>query len=170
MQTMSSQGRAVDLYDAEVVEFRERLNRHVVADTAEDVHRDLISEFRASGGQLGGVFAGSPLLLLTTTGRKSGRRHTIPVLYTRDGDQYVVLASKAGAPTNPSWYHNLLAQPRAIVELGDQTFEVVATVVAGTERERLFAQHARQLPIYAEYQHQTTRAIPVLVLQRLSPV
>jgi deazaflavin-dependent oxidoreductase (nitroreductase family) len=169
MQTTRSHNRVVDLYDAEVVAFRESLNRHVVADTADAVHQDLIAEFRASGGRVGGVFAGSPLLLLTTTGRKSGRRHTIPVLYTRHGDSYVVLASKAGAPTNPDWYHNLLAGPRAMVELGDETFEVGAVVATGDERDRLFARHAAQLPIYAEYQYQTTRAIRVVVLQRRVP-
>jgi deazaflavin-dependent oxidoreductase (nitroreductase family) len=79
-------------------------------------------------------------------------------------------ASKAGAPTNPSWYHNLLADPRAVVEVGDETFEVTVAVATGEERDRLFAAHAAQLPIYAEYQHQTSRQIPAVVLHRSLPV
>ncbi len=168
MQTTSRESRDIDVNQPQVAEFRADLNRRVVAGRAEEIHRALIAEFRATGGKLAGMFAGAPLLLLTTTGAKSGEPRTAPVLFTRAGDRYVVLASKAGAPTNPGWYHNLLAQPRAVIELGDEPFEVVSSVAVGEERDRLFASHAEQLPIYAGYQQQTTRRIPVVILERLS--
>ena len=168
MQRASSDTRVIDFDEPGLAQFVADLSGLVVADRAGEVHQDLITEFRATGGRVGGMFAGAPLMLLTTTGARSGKPHTIPVLHTRDGDRYVVLASKAGAPTNPSWYHNLLAHPRAVVELGDATFAVRSSVAEGEERERLFATQAAQLPIYAEYQQRTTRRIPVVVLERLS--
>jgi deazaflavin-dependent oxidoreductase (nitroreductase family) len=134
---------------------------------ATDFNQSLIEEFRANGGKVTGTFANRPLLLLTTTGAKSGRRLTIPLVYTTDGDDLVVIASKGGAPTNPDWYHNLVAHPEATVELPGETFHVRATFPRGEERERLFDQHAERMPIFQEYQGRTTRQIPVVVLERI---
>ncbi len=152
---------------AAVEAYRADLNQRVVDGGADEANRAIIAEFRATGGKVGGVFTGTPLLLLTTTGAKSGEPRTTPVCYTRDGERYVVLASKAGAPTNPAWYHNLLAHPRATVELGGETFAVSSSVVNGEERDRLFAAQAALLPFFAEYQQKTSRRIPVVVLEPL---
>lgn len=130
-----------------------------------DFNQSLISEFRANDGRVTGPFAGSPLLLLTTVGARSGESRTTPLVHTRDGDRYVIIASKGGAPTNPSWYHNLLANPRATVEVGAERFDVIASVAEGAERDRLFASQAAQMPNFAEYQRKTRRRIPVVVLE-----
>ena len=132
-----------------------------------DFNQRVISEFRANQGKVGGQFANIHLLLLTTTGAKSGRVLTKPLAYTRDGERLVVIASFAGAPKNPAWYHNLVANPVATVELGSERFRVRATVTAGEERQRLFNRQAAQMPIFAEYQQKTTRQLPVLVLTRI---
>jgi deazaflavin-dependent oxidoreductase (nitroreductase family) len=131
-----------------------------------DFNQSVIAEFRANGGKVGGPFAGASLLLLTTTGAKTGRTHTTPVVYATDGDRLVVFASKAGAPTNPAWYHNLVAHPTATVELGTERFEVRAEVTRGEERDRLFRQQAERVPQFGDYQRQTTRPIPVIALTR----
>jgi deazaflavin-dependent oxidoreductase (nitroreductase family) len=131
-----------------------------------DFNRQVIEEFRANGGKVGGPFAGSPMLLLTTTGAKSGQPRTTPLVYTTDGDRIVVIASKGGAPTNPDWYRNLVANPVATVERGGETFQVRAVITEGEERQRLFDQQAALMPGFAEYQKKTTRQIPVVVLER----
>jgi deazaflavin-dependent oxidoreductase (nitroreductase family) len=132
-----------------------------------DYNRQMIENYRANGGKLtGGGFSDRTLLLLTTTGAKSGREHTTPVAYTRDGDRLVIIASKGGAPTHPAWYHNLVAHPEVTVELGAERFAARAVVAEGTERERLFGQMAARMPGFAEYQRNTTRQIPVIVLER----
>ncbi len=131
-----------------------------------DWNRQIIEEFRANGGKVSGQFAGAPLLLLSTTGAKSGQKRTNPLAYTRDGDRLVIIASKAGAPTSPDWYYNLLAHPNATVEVGTETFDVTAVVATGEERDRLYAQQAQLMPNFAEYQTKTTRVIPVVVLER----
>ena len=131
-----------------------------------DFNTKIIEEFRSNGGMLGGGFAGAPMLLLTTTGAKSGREHTSPLVYLADGDRIVIFASKGGAPTNPAWYHNLVANPRARLEVGDETFDADATVAEGEERERLFTKQASIMPGFAEYQAKTDRVIPVVVLTR----
>ena len=113
------------------------------------------------------MFAESPLLVLTTTGAKSGQPRTHPVVYTTDGDRLVVIASKGGAPTNPAWYHNVRANPEATVELGGERFRVRATIPEGDERDRLFNQMAAKMPGFADYQRNTTRRLPVVVLERL---
>lgn len=133
----------------------------------DDFNRPIIEEFRANGGKVGGQFANVPLLLLTTTGARSGRAHTSPLAYTKDGNRIVVIASKAGAPTNPAWYHNLLAYPTATVELGSERFQVKAVLTTGEERQRLFNRQAEQMPLFAGYQKKTTRQIPVIVLERV---
>jgi deazaflavin-dependent oxidoreductase (nitroreductase family) len=129
-----------------------------------DYNQRIIDEFRANSGVVRG--RGSSLLLLTTTGAKSGRRHTAPVAYTRDGDHYVIIASMGGAPSNPAWYHNLVAHPEVTVEVGGETFQARASVAQGAEHTRLFNQMAAKMPGFAEYQRNTTRQLPVIVLTR----
>lgn len=126
----------------------------------------IIAEFRANEGKMGGDFEGAPLLLLTSTGAKSGRQHTTPMMYRADGDRWLVFASYAGAPTNPAWYHNLVAHPEAVIEVGAETVEVTAVVTEGAERDRLFAEQAREFPRFGEYQDKTSRVIPVVALER----
>ncbi len=131
-----------------------------------DFNRKLIEEYRANGGKVSGMFAGSPLLLLTTTGARSGQPRVAPLVYTTDNGRLVVMASKGGAPTHPDWYHNLRANPDVTVEVGTETFPARATIPEGVERKRLFDQMAAQMPGFAEYQRNTTRQIPVIVLER----
>ena len=127
-------------------------------------NRGIIEEFRASDGQVGGPFAGAPMLLLTSTGAKSGEPRTSPVVHTRDGERYIIIASKAGAPTNPDWYHNLMANPAATIEVGADTIQVQAEAAQGDERQRLWDQHVAAMPNFAEYEKLTDRVIPVVVL------
>ena len=127
---------------------------------------DVISEFRANAGKVGGRWEGRDLLLLTTTGRKSGREHTTPMVYSRDGDRLLVYASKGGAPDHPDWYKNLAANPHVTVEVGPETFEATATPLEGEERDRLFAEQAERWPQFGEYQERTERVIPVVALTR----
>ena len=136
-------------------------------DDLNDFNQKLIAEYRANGGKVNGRFAGAPLLLLTTTGARSGQPRTAPLAYTTDGDRLVVIASKGGAPTNPDWFHNLLANPEVTVELGAERFPARAVVPDGEERDRLFDQMAGQMPGFADYQRRTTRRIPVVVLERV---
>ena len=131
-----------------------------------EFNRQLIEEFRANCGKVTGQFADRPLLLLTSTGAKSGRAYTTPLVYTKDGNRLVIIASKGGAPTNPDWYHNLVAHPTATVELPRERFQAKAVVTVGAERDRLFNQQAEEMPNFAEYQKNTTRRIPVIVLER----
>jgi len=133
----------------------------------QDWNKKLIEDFRASGGEVGGPLAGAPLLLLTTTGAKTGRKHTTPTMYLADADHLVVFATKAGAPTNPDWYRNLVAHPRATVELGSESFEVDAEVASREERDRLYAIQAERNPTFAEYEKMTTRVIPAVLLRRV---
>ena len=132
---------------------------------ANDWNSKIIEEFHANGGKVGGPFEGAPLLLLTTTGAKSGQRRTTPLVYMPDGDRMIIFASKAGAPTNPDWYHNLVAHPQVTVEVGTETFEVKSVVITGEERDRLYAQQAARNPGFAEYETKTTRLIPVIALE-----
>ncbi len=130
-----------------------------------DWNKGIIEEFRANGGKVGGQFEGAPLLLLHSTGAKSGQLRVNPVMYLADGDNYVVFASKAGAPTSPDWYHNLVANPTASIEVGDATINVVAKVAEGDTRERLWSLQKKLYPGFAEYEAKTSRQIPVLVLE-----
>ena len=125
----------------------------------------LIEEFRASQGKVGGRFEGRPVLLLTTTGAKSGRKLTTPLVYLQDGERRLIFASKAGAPTNPDWYHNLVANPTVTVEVGTETYEAEAVVITGEERDRLYAKQAQAMPQFGTYQEGTTRFIPVIALE-----
>jgi deazaflavin-dependent oxidoreductase (nitroreductase family) len=131
-----------------------------------DWNRQVLEEFRANEGKVGGMWEGRPLLLLTTTGAKSGQRRTTPVMYLHDGDRLLVFASKGGAPTHPAWYHNLLTHPNVTVEVGPETYEATATVLTGEQRDRLYAKQARLFPQFGEYQTKTTRTIPVIALER----
>lgn len=128
----------------------------------------LIEEFRANWGKVTGQFADRPLLVLTTTGAKSRLPRTLPLVYSTDGERLVIIASKGGAPTNPDWFHNLVAHPEVTVEVPGETFQARAEVAIGDERQRLFDQQAAIMPGFAEYQRNTTREIPVVVLHRLS--
>jgi deazaflavin-dependent oxidoreductase (nitroreductase family) len=126
----------------------------------------IMEEFHAQGGKVGGRFEGVPLLLLTTTGARSGQRRTQPVTYLPDGDRLLIFATKLGLPSNPDWYYNLLAHPEATVEVGTETFDVTAVVLTGEERDQLYARQVEHAPVFAEYQAKTTRTIPVIALQR----
>jgi deazaflavin-dependent oxidoreductase (nitroreductase family) len=132
--------------------------------TPADFNAKIIEEFRANDGRVGGTFEGTPLLLLHHTGAKSGKRRINPLAYQSDGGRYVVFASKAGAPTNPDWYHNLKAQPNTTIEVGGDTIDVAASEATGEERERLFRTQAERVPQFAEYEKQAGRVIPVIIL------
>ena len=132
-----------------------------------DFNRAIIEEFRANGGRVGGQFEGAPLLLLTSTGAKSGEVRTTPVVYLRDGEHLVIFASKAGAPTNPAWYHNLAAAPdKARIEVNGATIPVSAEQLHGTEREAAWQALTAAIPRFSGYAEKTDREIPVI---RLTP-
>ena len=135
-----------------------------------DWNKGIIEEFRANGGKVGGQFAGAPLLILKTKGAKTGLERANPMMYQADGDRFLVFASKGGAPTHPDWYHNLVANPRAQVEVGDETFDVEAEVLTGEERDRFYAIQAERYPGFGEYEKKTDgiRTIPVIALTRVS--
>lgn len=135
--------------------------------TANDQNQQIVDEFRANGGKVGGHFAGSTLVLLTTTGAKSGRQTISPVMCTVDGDRILVYASAAGRPNNPAWYHNVVANPDVTVELGTETFPARATEITGPERDRLWAEQVARAPGFGEYERMTTRTIPVVALERV---
>jgi deazaflavin-dependent oxidoreductase (nitroreductase family) len=129
-----------------------------------DFNTRIIEEFRTNGGRVGGPFEGVPLLLLHTDGAKSGIHYTTPVAYLADGGRYVIFASKAGAPNNPAWYHNLKVNPELHIEVGDAMVDVTAEEVTGPERERLYETQAGRMPQFAEYQQNTERVIPIIAL------
>lgn len=133
----------------------------------DDMNQKVIAEFRTTAGKVGGRFTGMPLLLLTTTGAKTGRSLTRPLAYTKDGNRIIVIASFAGAPKSPPWYHNLRANPVATVEVGGESFKVKAVFTSGEERQRLYDSQAALMPIFADYQKKTTRQIPVVALERV---
>ena len=130
----------------------------------QDFNAQIIEEFRANQGVVGGPFEGATLLLLHHVGARSGKDRVNPLVYNRDGDRYVVFASKAGAPTNPDWYHNIKANPNITIEVGTDTIPVVASEANGEERDRLFAAQVQRSPQFGEYQSKTDRAIPVILL------
>jgi deazaflavin-dependent oxidoreductase (nitroreductase family) len=129
-------------------------------------NRAVIEEFRANAGKLGGHWDGRDLLLLTTRGRHTGRPHTTPVVYTRDGERLLVYASKGGYPKHPDWYLNLVADPQVVVEVGPERYAAVGTTITGEERDRLYAAQAARNPAFAGFQERTSRVIPVVALER----
>jgi deazaflavin-dependent oxidoreductase (nitroreductase family) len=134
----------------------------------EDVNLSVINEFRENGGKAGGMFEGKPLVLVHHVGAKSGVQRIAPLMPYLEGDRIFVFASKGGADTNPDWFHNLVANPNTVVELGTETIPVAAHVLTGEERDDIYAKQAEALPQFAEYQSNTTRQIPVVELQRNS--
>jgi deazaflavin-dependent oxidoreductase (nitroreductase family) len=130
------------------------------------MNRQVIDEFRSNGGKTLTRFAGTELLLLHTTGARTGAARVNPMMFARDGERYVVFASKNAAPSHPDWYHNLVANPQVEVELGSERFAATATVLEGEERRRVWAESARIFPLLDEHQSRTERQIPVVVLQR----
>ena len=132
----------------------------------QDRNRQVIEEFRANRGVVSGSHANRPLLLLTTTGAKSGRPYTTPVMYLRDGERIAVFATHGGSPSHPDWYHNLVAHPTVTVELGGEKFNAKATPISGPERDALYARQVQLFPQFGDYQQKTTRVIPVVLLER----
>jgi deazaflavin-dependent oxidoreductase (nitroreductase family) len=136
-----------------------------MSDPMADFNNNIVTEFRANGGKVQGVFADAPMILVTHTGAKSGVERTTPLVYSRDGDRYVIIASMGGAPQHPQWFHNIKANPRVKVEVGTDSFVADAEVLTeGDERRRLFDQQAALMPNFADYQARTDRVIPVIVL------
>lgn len=135
---------------------------------ANDWNDQIIAEFRANEGKVGGMFEGAPMVVLTSTGAKTGKAHTNPLMYLPDGDRVVVFASYGGAPENPQWFNNLVANPEATAEVGTEKFKVRAVVPEGEERDRLYAEQAKRYPQFAEYETKTDRKIPAVVLERVS--
>ena len=129
-------------------------------------NRTVIDEFRANEGKVSGAFAGAPMILITHKGAKSGKEYTSPLVYTRDADNVVIIASKGGAPENPQWFRNLVANPDVVVEIGTEKYAGRARVAKGPERDRLFRAQADLMPNFDEYATKTTRTIPVVVIER----
>ena len=141
------------------------------ANRMESLFTDLqVALYRLSKGSVAGTFKGVPVLLLTTTGRKTGKKRTKPLLYLMDNDQVVIVASHGGAPTDPGWWRNLKSNPRAEVQIKDALLQVEAREAAGEERERLWPKLVGLYPDYENYQKHTTRTIPVVILERTSQV
>lgn len=138
----------------------------MASDEMNAFNKKIIDEFRANGGKVGPPFAGAPMILLTTKGAKSGRLLTTPLVYNQEGEQMTIIASMAGAPNNPAWYHNIVANPRIEVEVGTEKFWVNARETNGEERDTLYAKQAAKFPAFADYETKTTRKIPVFVLTR----
>ncbi len=130
----------------------------------DDFNARIIEEFRANEGRVGDPFEGRTLLLLHHVGARTGTPRINPLMYSRDGDRYVIFASKAGAPSHPGWYHNLMANPNTTIEVGTDTIDVVASEATGDERDRLSNAQAESSPQFAEYQTKTDRVIPVVLL------
>jgi deazaflavin-dependent oxidoreductase (nitroreductase family) len=132
----------------------------------QDYNNNIIKEFHENEGKVGGPFAGAPMILVTHTGAKSGTQRTNPLVYLKDGDRYLIFGSKGGSTKHPHWYRNLVANPNATVEIGTEKFDVVAEVLTGEERDRLYNKQAKIMPQFAEYQAKAGRTIPVVALKR----
>ena len=130
-----------------------------------DWNSKIIEEFRANEGKVGGPFEGAPLLLLHTAGAKTGQPRVNPMMYRPVAGGYAVFASKGGAPTNPDWYHNLLAHPEVEAEIGTTTVKLRARVAEGAERDQIWTAHKAANPGFADYEKKTTRQIPVVILE-----
>jgi deazaflavin-dependent oxidoreductase (nitroreductase family) len=125
-----------------------------------------VTEFRARGGKVGGYHAAMQLLLLTTTGARTGQRRAVPLTYVPDGERYIVTAGNGGSDRHPAWYHNVDAHPDVTIEVGSEAFEAVAVIAGETERQALYERFAAVYPVAATFQAQTTRQIPVVILTR----
>jgi deazaflavin-dependent oxidoreductase (nitroreductase family) len=139
------------------------VNHHEPAPASSNQER-VVTEFRANGGKVGGYHEGMPLLLLTTTGARSGQRRATPLTYLPDGGRYVVAAAGGGTPASPAWYHNVVANPGVTVEVGEETFAATATAADGAERDSLYERCADAYPQLVEYQARTSRAIPMVII------
>ena len=133
-----------------------------------DFNQGVIDEFRANAGMVGGYFAGRNMVLVHHQGAKSGKQYVSPLVYQRlDDGKMAIFASKGGAPENPAWYHNVVANPNVTVEVGTETFDVTARVADGEERNRIWEQQKIDVPGFADYENKTTRSIPVVILERI---
>jgi deazaflavin-dependent oxidoreductase (nitroreductase family) len=141
------------------------LPKEEVVTGANEWNRAIINEFRANGGKVGGQFAGAPLLLLHSTGAKSGQERINPMMYQDLDGRYAVFASNAGAQRHPAWFHNLMANPRAEVEIGTRTERVTARVAEGAERDGIWVRQKHDYPGFAHYEEKTDRQIPVVILE-----
>lgn len=142
--------------------------RSEIPDPAE-YNRRTAAEFRANHGQVTGDFEGRPILLLTTTGARSGRHHLTPLVYADDGDRLIVCAAAGGQANHPAWYHNLVANPTVRVEVGDDDFLTEAVVTTGADRAAVFAERCASSPAFDEYQKKAGREIPIISLPRPAP-
>lgn len=131
-----------------------------------DFNQQIIDEFRAHEGRVGGQFAGAPMVLLTTTGAKSGQQHTTPLVYADDGDRWLIFGSAGGSDRHPAWYHNVLAHPGVTLEIGADTVRAIAVPLEGPERDEAFARQVEAMPGFGDYERQTDRVIPVVALTR----
>ena len=131
-----------------------------------EMNAKAIEEFRANDGECGPPFEGTPIVLVTMIGAKSGRELCSPLAYSTDGDDLVVIASMGGAPNNPNWYHNLVADPKVAITVGRDRLAVVARDAEGDERDRIWDELVERSPDYSQYRTRTDRVIPVVVLDR----
>src|SRR5438067_13136122 len=150
--------------------FQNHMTETRPAEAWNNINSDVVAQFRSDNGKISsGMFKGARLLLLTTTGAKSGKERINPLAFTRDRDNYVIIASKGGSPTHPDWYYNILANPEVVVEVATQSgvdqFRAHARIAEGDERQRLYDAQAMVMPNFAEYQKKTEREIPVIVLE-----
>ena len=136
----------------------------------DDMNREVVAEFRSNQGVVdtaaGGYFKGKPMLILHTTGAKTGAERANPLMYLDEGDRRFVFASKGGAPDNPDWYYNLKANPGVTIEMGTESYPATASVITGPERDRIYAEQVAAFPQFGEYEQKTTRRIPVVALDR----
>ena len=132
-----------------------------------DWNSSIIKEFHDNGGKVGGPFEGRTLLLLHSKGARSGQTRINPLAYMVEGDRFIVFASKSGAPTNPDWYHNLIANPEVTIEVGAETLPARATILEGEERDRMWARVVELMPGFGDYEKKTDRTIPAIALERI---
>jgi deazaflavin-dependent oxidoreductase (nitroreductase family) len=131
-----------------------------------EMNNNIVNEFRENGGKVGGMFEGAPMIIVHHVGAKSGTERVTPLVYVREGERIFVFASKGGADDNPAWYHNLVANPKTTIEVGEETFDVTARVLTGAERDEYFAKQVAVAPGFGDYQRKTTRIIPVIEFER----
>lgn len=137
-----------------------------MSDDMNDFNEQIMAEFRANGGEVGGPFTGVPMVIVHHKGARSGIVRHAPLAYLPNGDEVVIFASKGGDPTNPAWYHNLIANPDTVMELGTELVPVRVREAIGVERDELFERQKKAMPPFADYEARTSRIIPVLVLER----